>query len=308
MEPINLYLKELKNEHSTKEESIELFIKAKGGDTKAKDRLLSNYLLLVVKIARTYANKGVSLCDLIAEGNIGLLNAFEKYDPEKGPFSTCARIWIKQAIIRNCMHNNRIVRLPENISELMRTGRWEGALYGEVSIDTPNHEGDSMAEDLPSPSFEENIFQNEEEEKNKSTIKSLLKFLKHRDAEIVKAFYGIDREEPLEILEIAELFNLTTTRINQILRNSLKEMRISQEKTSECETVTIISAEYGQDETYVNVTDKVVDLYIDREIIKSSNKLGGDPCPGIKKQLIVKFILGSEILTKSFPEGSTVKF
>lgn len=311
MDVISIYLKELKNEHSTKEESIELIEKARSGDENAREQVIKNYLLLVVKIAREYMNYGVPLGDLIAEGNIGLMTALEKYDPLKGAFSTCAKIWVKQAIIRNCMHKNRLVRLPENVSELMRTERWTGDSYREISIDLPNEEGDTMADDIPDTgSSHLDIFTKEENRLLQNKVEKILSFLQERDAEVVKACYGIGREKPMEVVEAAELFKLTTTRINQILRNSLKKMRISHESLPECKTkeVEIVSAKYGNEEKFVDVTDKVVDLYLKKENVKSSNRLGGDPLPGVAKLLTVQYIFEDQLLTKNFPEGSLMKF
>ncbi len=305
-----MYIKELKNEGSTKEETLELIKLARSGDEKAREQVIKNYLLLVVKVARHYMNMGVPLGDLIAEGNVGLMNALEKFDPSRGaPFSTCAKQWIKQSIIRNCMHNRRIVRLPENVSELMRTNRWQGSSYSEISIDTPNEEGDTMAENIPDI-FVDNCIRKEEDILLKQKVEKILSFLKGRDAEIVKACYGIGMNEPMEVSEAAEKFDLTTTRVNQILRNSLKVMKVAHDSLPESKTkqVEIVSAHYGTEDNCIDVTDKVTDLYLSKENIKSSNKLGGDPCPGVAKKLTVQFIFEDELLTKSFNEGSFIKF
>lgn len=310
MDALQIYLKELpSNEHSTKEESIELIALARSGDSKAQEKIIKNYLRLVVKEARNYMNKGVPLGDLISEGNMGLLIALEKYDPERGPFSTCAKIWIKQGIIRNCMHKKRIVRLPENISNLMLSDRWTKEGYSEVSIDKQNDEGDTLADSIPDVSSY-NPFSDEESLIMKRKVSKLLSFLKERDADVVKACWGIEREKPLEVVEAAEVFGLTTTRINQILRNSLKRMKVSHDELPETVTkeVIIIGASYGADESFIDVLDKVIDLYDKKENIKASNKLGGDPCPGIAKTLTVKYYYNEALLSKSFAEGVTLKF
>lgn len=310
MDATQIYLKELpSNEHSTKEESMELIALARAGDSKSREKVIKNYLRLVVKVSREYMNHGVPLGDLICEGNIGLLTALEKYDPERGPFSTCAKIWIKQSIIRNCMHKQRIVRLPENVSELMRTNRWSGEGYSEISIDRPNDEGDTLSDDIPD-NTDFDPFVNEEAVIMKNKVEKILSFLKGRDADVVKACYGIGREDVLEVAEAAEMFGLTTTRINQILRNSLKKMRVTHYESPEVsiKEVEIISASYGADNSFIDVTDKVVDLYLAKENIKSCNRLGGDPCMGIQKSLTIKYIYGEAILSKSFSEGAIVKF
>jgi RNA polymerase sigma factor (sigma-70 family) len=314
-EVLNIYMKELSNERSTKEESLDLLRMARNGDRKSHDRLINNYLLLVVKIARKYMNKGVPMEDLIAEGNIGLMKAVEKYSFDKeAPFSTCAKHWIKQSIIRNCMHNNRLVRLPENVSEAMRTNRWNGSAYREISIDTPNDEGDTMADMIPD--WTSHVpFQDEIAIINNQRLDNAFKALKPRDVEIVKACYGIGLEEPMEIAEAAKLFNLTTTRINQILRNSMKKMSSTTPKFDRLiirenvsVEVEIISASYGTDDNRKDVTDKVVDLHLKKSPIKANNRLGGDPAPGSPKKLFISYIVGETIMEKEFAEGSIVKF
>jgi RNA polymerase primary sigma factor len=312
MDPIKTYLKELKNLNSTNDESLKLLaLYRENGDVNAKDRLAKNHLLLVVKKAREYMNKGVPLADLISEGNVGLLIAIEKFDTTTGAtFSSYAQKWIKANIIRNCMHKKGVVRLPENVSELMRTDRWEGPNFRETSIDAKNDEGDSMAETIADKDYIEDMFSdNEEANLMKRKVEKILSFLKGRDADIVKACYGIG-QAPVDVEEAAELFELTTTRINQILRNSLKTMRISHESLpeSKAKEVEIVSAKYGSDDAFIDVTDKVTDMYMKKDNIKSSNRLGGDPCPGIVKFLIVQYIYEDKLLSKTISEGSFLKF
>lgn len=309
MDITQLYLKELKNNQSTQDQTIELIIKSRQGDAQAREKLTENYLLHVVKIAREYMNMGVILNDLIQEGNMGLITAIEKYDLDNGaPFGSYSRYWIKQAIIRNCMHKKRLVRLPENISELIRTDRWKGGNdYKEFSIDMPYEDGSSFSDNLPD---ESNIkfIQDEESLILTKKVESILSFLRERDAEIVKAHFGIGREAPLELEEIAELFGLTTTRINQILRNSLKILRESQESPIKKESIEIISATYGTNEFSIDVTEKVTKMITDKEHIKSCNKLAGDPCKGVAKFLFIEYMIDGKTFKKKVNEGTYVKF
>lgn len=312
MEAINVYLKGLKNKKSNNQETLELLKLARSGDDKAKETLVENYLLLVFKIAKSYINKGVDIADLVSEGNVGLLKAVEKYDMESNSiFSSYAKIWIKQSIIRNCFHDNRVVKLPENVSELIRTDRWEGPSYSQISIDLPNEEGDSLSEcisDNDSDNF--SYFQDEESMLMKNKVERILSFLQSRDAEIVKACYGIGMENPMDVEDVAELYGMTTTRVKQILKDSLKKIRIAHDELPESNTkqVEILSAVYGDGDDIVTVTDKVIELYTKKDIIKVSNKLGGDPCPGVKKSLTVYYDYEGQFLKKSFTEGSVVKF
>lgn len=307
---ISTYLKELKNDHSTNDQTIDLIIRTREGDCAAKERLIKNYLLFVVKIANNYKNMGVPLADVISEGNIGLMNAIEKFDLNRGSsFSTCAHFWIKQSIIRNCMHKRRLIKLPENISELIRAGRWSGNAYQEVSIDSPNDEGDSMSESIADVESS-NIFTKEEDMLLKLKAENILSFLSFRDAAVMKAYYGIDRNDPLEPLEISKEFNLTSTRINQILRDSLHKLRVNCSNTPEynVKKVEIVSAIYGANGRTIDVTDKVTDMHLNSHLIKVSNKLGGDPYFGIKKTLVIQFIHNEELHEKTFMEGKIVNF
>jgi RNA polymerase primary sigma factor len=305
-----IYVKELKNNHSNHEETLKLIEKTRQGDEAARNLLISNYLLAVVKIANQFSFTGIHLGDLIAEGNIGLMTAIEKFEPGKGNFYTYAEYWIKQAIRRNCCFKKRVVRLPENVIELMKSDRWKGPNYIEFSIDLPNDEGDSMSESILDTSEFDPFIRKEESAAIKNKVERILSFLHSRDAEIVKACYGIDREEPMEIVKVAELFNLSTTRICQIMRNSIKKIRIDYNNLPEVNTkrVEIVSAKYGTEDKFIDVTDKVVDLYLANEIVKSGNRLGGDPCPGIVKVLTVQYIYQDSLLVKSFSEGSVIKF
>jgi RNA polymerase primary sigma factor len=320
MDATNIYMRELKNVGSTKEESIDLIKRARSGDDSAREVLIKNYLLLVVKIAREYLNMGVPLGDLISEGNVGLLTAIEKYDiARQSPFSSCAKYWIRQSINRNCMHKKPIVRLPENVSELMRTDRWVGVPYREVSIDSPNDEGDTMAADIPDQAHS-GPFKREEELILQKRVEKILSFLNKRDAEVMKAFYGIGIDKPMELQEIAEQFNLSTTRVNQIRRSSLQTMKdaaveIQMEvpkfrspKTVEIKKVEIVTALYGANEKFVDVTDLVSGMVEKGQRVRINNKLAGDPCYGIPKKLTVTYIIDEDIYTQAFPEGSTLKF
>jgi RNA polymerase sigma factor (sigma-70 family) len=221
---LKTYFKDIKGNRGLDKQSTQaLAIQAKTGDTQAINDLVKNHLLLVAKIAGSYSNKGVEMVDLIAEGNLGLLKAIEKWNPGKGAsFTTCASWWIKQSIIRNCMHSNRIVRVPEHVSELMRTGRTEFK-YGEVNIDQPNSEGDTLADCLPDK--EENIFIDEETMNTKNRVKKFVSYLKPKEREVIELYFGLTGEDEKDVREIAEQLSLTTTRINQLLRSSMKKMQ-----------------------------------------------------------------------------------
>lgn len=309
MDVIQRYLKETENRNSTQKQTVQLIIKARQGDQQAKNELIENYLRHVVTIARQYMNIGVLLEDLIQEGNMGLMIAIDKYDLENGaPFGSYSKFWIKQSIIRNCMHKRRLVRLPENISELLRTDRWKGGEdYKEFSIDLPFEDGGSLSEKLPDDE-KMKFIADEESMLISKKVENILSFLKNRDAEVVKAHFGIGYEKPMDIEEIAELFSLTTTRINQILRISLKTLREFQETPIRKDLIHIISATYGTNEISIDVTRKVTEMINNKECVKSCNKLAGDPCKGIAKFLFIEYVLDKKTFNKKVSEGSYIKF
>ena len=225
-----LYFNDIRgNRGLSKEETRETALLAQKGCEAAKEKLVRNHLLLVAKIARQYANKGVEFNDLLAEGNSGLMQAIEKWDSTKGSsFTTAASWWIKAVIIRNCMHGNRIVRLPEHVSELWRTGRLPDFTYGEVNIDKPNDEGNTLADSLPEKEID--IFANEDRIKAQNKLEKVLKYLKPKEKTVITLFYGLFGKEDMTVPEIAEQLNLTTTRINQLLRSSMKVMQEHKEE------------------------------------------------------------------------------
>jgi len=221
---VKLYFEEIKRKRGlSKDETRKVAIKAQGGDIEALKLLTENHLMLVAKIARRYVNMGVDFADLIAEGNIGLLNALPKWDPNGGSsFTTVASWWIKQGIIRNCMHNNRIVRLPEHISELMRDGRIPYT-YSELKIDKMNDDGKDMSDTLPSD--DRDIFADESELIIKKKAEKFLECLKTKEKLVIELKFGLGNNEKHNTVEIAEQMSLTTTRINQLFNSALKKMQ-----------------------------------------------------------------------------------
>ncbi|MFN3412034.1 MAG: RNA polymerase sigma factor RpoD/SigA, partial [Exilispira sp.] len=117
----------------SREEELELAKKAKNGDEKAKEKLVSSNLRFVVSVAKQYQNQGLSLMDLIAEGNIGLIKAVERFDPDTGNhFISYAVWWIRQSIMKALSEKSRTIRLPLNqISTLFAVEKAEGFLFNE---------------------------------------------------------------------------------------------------------------------------------------------------------------------------------
>ena len=230
------------------EEEVILSEKVKQGDIKALHKLVNSNLRFVISVAKQYQNKGLSLVDLIQEGNYGLLVAAESYDPTKGfRFISYAVWWIRQAILKAITDQCRTVRIPmsqvsstakvskisekflqdtgrrptkEELTELteLTIGKINRALdcnLNSVSLDTPL--GDDKSECLLDL-IPNDIKPSDEEATSKDRIIkiiSILKKLPNRESDVIRMLYGIEIE-PQTIEEIAEKFGVGTERIRQI--------------------------------------------------------------------------------------------
>lgn len=263
-ESLAIYLKEINNiPLLTPEEEKEYAILATKGDKKAKQKLIDSNLRFVVKIAKKYRNNGLSFSDLISEGNIGLMLAADKFDPEKGfRFISYAVWWIKQTILKAISEKSKIIRLPVNrINELSRieTEREKkGCSVEEIAtsmnIDAPTLSAMINVSQKPI-SFDEPIKKGEEtvigellkdethpspetdmlNQSLKDEIQTMLSTLSNREAAILKYRFGLQGEEPHSLLEVGMEFNLTKERIRQIEKKSIEKLkRVAQNRGLEC--------------------------------------------------------------------------
>ena len=257
---IKMYLKEIgKIPLLTPSQERELARRAQMGDKKAREKLITANLRLVVSIAKRYIGRGLPFLDLIQEGNIGLLKAVEKFDWRKGyKFSTYATWWIRQAITRAIADQARTIRIPvhmvETINKLNRLIREYYQEHGEqpsmeelakmmgkpvekieeileaaketISLEAPIGEdedstiGDFVADDsIPSPKREAMRMLIREE------VEKVLKTLNPREAMVLKMRYGLLDGKAKTLEEVGQYFNVTRERIRQIEVKALRKLR-----------------------------------------------------------------------------------
>jgi len=245
------------------EDEIELGRRVQRGDRKAAELLMKSSLRLVVTVARRYAHCGMSLLDLIEEGNIGLMRAVERFDPEAGcRFSTYATWWIRQAVTRALSNSSRTIRIPAHIVEKVSQFRRKShELYavlgreptvdemaGEMSIEreqavrlqelaqdtraldvVPALEDDDDAEPCwdrhPRFAREDNVELLVDRINNEQQIGKLLSQLTAREATIMRYRFGLEGDGYHSLQETGQQVSLTRERVRQIERRCLDKMR-----------------------------------------------------------------------------------
>ncbi len=258
-EALDKYLQEIgKEELVSVEEEVELAQRIRKGDRKALERLTKANLRFVVSVAKQYQNQGLSLPDLINEGNVGLIKAAERFDETRGfKFISYAVWWIRQSILQAISEQSRIVRLPLNqvgsmnkinrvlskfeqenerrpsVEELsehidLPEDKIDDALNASnrhISVDAPFSESDesSLLDVLindESPTADRQLVV----ESLKSEIQEVLKLLSERERNIVEAFFGINQKE-MTLEEIGVKYGLTRERVRQIKEKAIRRLR-----------------------------------------------------------------------------------
>jgi RNA polymerase primary sigma factor len=255
------YLQEIgKVELITPEEEVKLAIRIKQGDQKALDKLTKANLRFVVSVAKQYQNQGLTLPDLINEGNLGLIKAAQRFDETRGfKFISYAVWWIRQSILQALAEQSRIVRLPlnkvgltnriqkayslleqqferepspEELAEVLELDIEEvrstiGIGGRHVSVDTPLSEGEDntlidVMENTNADRAETNI---EHNESLKIDIDRSLKTLTERQKEVICFFFGIGVDHPMSLEDIGDRFSLTRERVRQIKDKAITKLR-----------------------------------------------------------------------------------
>ena len=253
------YLQEIgKEELLTVEEEVELAQQIRKGDRKALERLTKANLRFVVSVAKQYQNQGLTLPDLINEGNVGLIKAAEKFDETRGfKFISYAVWWIRQSILQAIAEQSRIVRLPLNqvgsvnkinkalnkfeqenerrpsVEEIAAStdipeDKVDDALKANsrhVSVDAPfsDDDGGSMLDimtDTNAPSVDKELLM----ESLREELRKVLGTLKERERLVIKDYYGIDTEEKT-LEEIGSRYGLTRERVRQIREKAIRKLR-----------------------------------------------------------------------------------
>ena len=242
-ESLEKYLQEIsKEELISAEEETELAQRIRQGDQKAVERLAKANLRFVVSVAKQYQNQGMSLTDLINEGNLGLLKAAQKYDETRGfKFISYAVWWIRQSIMQALAEQSRIVRLPLNqvgaVNKINRAvNRFEQEherkpstqeLSDDVDLpmDAPfSDSDDSSLLDLLANDDIPDTDRSLVDESLKTEVSQALMTLSERERNIVKAFFGIGQPE-MTLDEIGMKFGLTRERVRQIKEKALRHLR-----------------------------------------------------------------------------------
>src|SRR5882757_841884 len=243
----------------TREDEVALAQKIRVGDQEALDKLVRSNLRFVVSVAKKYQNQGVSLSDLINEGNLGLIRAAHKFDETKGiKFISYAVWWIRQAILQALAEQSRIVRVPLNrAGTLHRIGKRASSLLQELgreptveeiaegmdiseeevaktlsisqahlSLDAPLTPGEDnklldYLPDTTNPGPDDEIFEHALTE----SIESVLATLKEREARILRLYFGLEGQEPMTLEEIGSQLGITRERVRQLKEKALARLR-----------------------------------------------------------------------------------
>ena len=258
-DPVELYWRDIKNaEPLSRQREVELFTRVHQGDEEARQELVMANLRFVVSVAHDYKDYGLSLIELISEGNIGLMEAIRRFDETRGfKFITYAVWWIRQAILRALGENGKAARPPmSQINDLIKVEKESGALTQSLgrsptrdeiadragistervqtalevgqqalSLDAPIYpdEKTSLASVLPTE--QEGVDEQVEKTEMERALHSCLGVLETREYRILRAYFGLDETEPQTMEEIGDTMGITRERVRQLRNRALEKLR-----------------------------------------------------------------------------------
>ncbi len=242
----------------TAEEEIQFARRAQKGDEEARKRMIESNLRLVVKIARYYMNRGLALLDLIEEGNLGLIHAVEKYDPERGfRFSTYATWWIRQTIERAIMNQTRTIRLPVHLIKQINQYQRAARKLAQQLDHEPSHEDVAKLLEIPADEVKHLMNLNDQvacvdsasvnrekllteaaaegglsdppgilqDAEVQRCLEEWLAQLNDKQRHVVESRFGINGQDASTLEEVGETIGVTRERVRQIQVEALKRLR-----------------------------------------------------------------------------------
>jgi RNA polymerase primary sigma factor len=260
------YLREISNYPIlSRAEEMTLIPAAKAGDKIAHDKVIRSNLRFVVKIAKEYKDKGMTLVDLIGEGNLGLFRAMESFDPGRGiKFITYAKWWIRQSIIQALIYKSHLVRIPQSqLRRLRRTNKiiqemskkinriptdyeiessletgdaqaWMMAKYfqHQQSLDEPlSHDDADTLVDILADKEEVSPDTDLNSESLRMDIDNALSILRDREIEIIRMLFGLETGKKMTLGEVGAVYSISKERVRQIKDEALNKLRNSKVAT-----------------------------------------------------------------------------
>ncbi len=280
---LDIYLKQISEiPLISVDEEIELAKKISKGDDEARKKMITANLRLVVKIAQDYSNIGLSLLDLINEGNIGLMKAVERFDPSKGgKLSTYASWWIKQSIKRALANQSKTIRLPvhmvDRVTQIRRTTQQLSEKLGRepsdeelaeemkipvsrithlksvskkpASLDSPiNDEDGSNLGDLVPDEKSTSPLEKLQSKSLVGDVDKVLSTLEPREADIIRLRFGLEGRDPKTLEEVGEQIGITRERVRQLQEQAIRQLRKSMTKFEKQRTWEEIQEEKRREE------------------------------------------------------------